>query len=299
MKRRDFLALSGAAGLSLGLPRPSFAATELTIGEARLITLSDGFLTLPGDFVLSAMDPAEAAKITTRFSLDPESYTPPCNVTLWQDGDRNVLFDVGAGHDFMASAGQLLDALDSQGLSPDDITHVVFTHGHPDHLWGLLDEFDDPLFANAEFLIGQAEYDYWSDPDTVNSIGEARTTFAVGAARRLEVIADQLTFFNDGEEPLPGITALLTPGHTPGHMAFVAGGRALITGDAISNNHVAFAVPGYASPSDQDPELAATTRTALLDQITADDLAIVGFHLPGGGIGTVTRDGDSYTYVEG
>ncbi|MDG1282498.1 MAG: MBL fold metallo-hydrolase [Pseudorhodobacter sp.] len=299
MKRRDFLALSGAAGLTLGLPRPSFAASELMIGEARLITLSDGFLTLPGDFVLSAMDPAEAAKISTRFNLDPNSYTPPCNVTLWQDGDRNVLFDVGSGHDFMSSAGTLLEALETQGLSPDDITHVVFTHGHPDHLWGLLDEFDDPLFANAEFLIGQAEYDYWSDPDTVNSIGEARTTFAVGAARRLEVIADQLTFLNDGEEPLPGITALLTPGHTPGHMAFVAGGRALITGDAISNNHVAFAVPGYASPSDQDPELAATTRTALLDQITADNLAIVGFHLPGGGIGTVTRDGDGYTYVEG
>ena len=299
MKRRDFLALSGAAGLTLGLPRPSFAASELMIGEARLITLSDGFLTLPGDFVLSAMDPAEAAKISTRFNLDPNSYTPPCNVTLWQDGDRNVLFDVGSGHDFMSSAGTLLEALETQGLSPDDITHVVFTHGHPDHLWGLLDEFDDPLFANAEFLIGQAEYDYWSNPDTVNSIGEARTTFAVGAARRLEVIADQLTFFNDGEEPLPGITALLTPGHTPGHMAFVAGGRALITGDAISNNHVAFAVPGYASPSDQDPELAATTRTALLDQITADNLAIVGFHLPGGGIGTVTRDGDGYTYVEG
>lgn len=299
MKRRDFLALSGAAGLTLGLPRPSFAASELMIGEARLITLSDGFLTLPGDFVLSAMDPAEAAKISTRFNLDPNSYTPPCNVTLWQDGDRNVLFDVGSGHDFMSSAGTLLEALETQGLSPDDITHVVFTHGHPDHLWGLLDEFDDPLFANAEFLIGQAEYDYWSNPDTVNSIGEARTTFAVGAARRLEVIADQLTFLNDGEEPLPGITALLTPGHTPGHMAFVAGGRALITGDAISNNHVAFAVPGYASPSDQDPELAATTRTALLDQITADNLAIVGFHLPGGGIGTVTRDGDGYTYVEG
>jgi hypothetical protein len=82
-------------------------------------------------------------------------------------------------------------------------------------------------------------------------------------------------------------------------MSFILGGKALVTGDAISNNHIAFEMPGYASPSDQDPELAAQTRTALLDQITVDDLAIVGFHLPGGGVGSVTRQGDSYTYVEG
>jgi glyoxylase-like metal-dependent hydrolase (beta-lactamase superfamily II) len=296
MKRRDFLALSTAA---LALPRSGFAATELSLGQGKLITLSDGNLTLPGDFVLAQMDPAMAAAMRQKYNLDADSYTPPCNVTLYQDGTRNVLFDVGAGPDFMPSAGKLDEALAAAGITHDDITHVVFTHAHPDHLWGLLDDFDEPQFANAEYFIGQAEFDYWTDPDTVNTIGAARTTFAAGAARRLDILAEQLQFFNDGSEPVPGVTARLSPGHTPGHMSFIVGGKALITGDAISNNFVAFEQPGFATPSDQDPAMAATTRIGLLDQITADNLQIVGFHLPGGGIGTVVRQGDTYSYVEG
>lgn len=296
MKRRDFLALSAAA---LTLPRASFAATELVLGDAKLITLSDGSLTLPGDFVLGSMDPAMAAAMRQKYSLAADSYTPPCNVTLYQDGTRNVLFDVGAGPDFMPSAGKLDEALEAVGLTHDDITHVVFTHAHPDHLWGLLDDFDEPQFANAEYMIGQAEFDYWTDPNTINTIGEARATFAAGAARRLDVIAEQLQFFADGDEPVPGVFARLTAGHTPGHMSFVVGGKALITGDAISNNFIAFEQPGFATPSDQDPDMAAATRVGLLDQITADDLSIIGFHLPGGGVGTAARQGDSYTYVEG
>lgn len=296
MKRRNFLALTAAA---LTLPRAGFASSEMALGEAKLITLSDGFLTLPGDFVLAGIEEAEAAAIRQTFNLDPDSYTPPCNLTLYQSGDRNVLFDVGSGPDFMPSAGKLEQALDAAGLTYGDITDVVFTHAHPDHLWGLLDDFDEPLFTNAQHYMGQIEFDYWMNPETVTEIGEARATFAVGAARRLEMIADQMQMITDGTEPIPGVTALLTPGHTPGHMAFILGGKALVTGDAISNNHIAFLRPGYASPSDQDPEMAAKTRVSLLDQITADDLAVIGFHLPGGGVGQVTRDGDSYTYVEG
>jgi glyoxylase-like metal-dependent hydrolase (beta-lactamase superfamily II) len=290
------MAFSAAA---LALPRTGFAATELTLGDGKLITLSDGNLSLPGDFVLADMNPAKATAMRQKFNLSADSYTPPCNVTLYQDATRNVLFDVGAGPDFMPTAGKLDQALEAAGLTHNDITHVVFTHAHPDHLWGLLDDFDEPQFINAEYFIGQAEFDYWTDPETVNTIGASRTTFAAGAARRLVILAEQLTFFNDGDEPVAGVTARMSAGHTPGHMSFILGGKALITGDAISNNFVAFEQPGFATPSDQNPEMAAATRIGLLDQITADNLQIVGFHLPGGGVGNVTRQGDSYTYIEG
>jgi glyoxylase-like metal-dependent hydrolase (beta-lactamase superfamily II) len=102
------------------------------------------------------------------------------------------------------------------GITPEDITHVLFTHAHPDHLWGLLDEFDEPVFPEGRACDGQAEFDYWTDPATVASIGEARTTFAVGAERRLSAIAGSLRLVEGGAEVLPGITARLTPGHTPG-----------------------------------------------------------------------------------
>ncbi len=148
-------------------------------------------------------------------------------------------------------------------------------------------------------MIGQAEFDYWTNPDTVNTIGEARTTFAAGAARRLGMIADTVRLLADGEEPLPGIFARLTPGHTPGHLAYeIAGPRPMmVLGDCVGNHHVAFERPDWASGSDQDKDLAATTRVALLARLAAEGHAIIGFHLPEGGIGRVERADTGFRFI--
>jgi len=301
LSRRDLVAAFGAMAAASLAPRRSWASSLLTLGTAKLTTLSDGHLNLPGNYLLSALPAEEAAAITAEFKLPTDSYEPPCNVTLLQDGTRNILFDVGAGPDFMPNAGKMAAALDAAGLTHDDITHIVFTHGHPDHLWGLLDDFDDPLYPNAEYLMGADEFAFWTNPDTKNTIGAPRTTFAVGAERRLAVIADQIQLFSDGAEVLPGVIARATYGHTPGHMSFILHGgnqAAMIVGDAIGNPHVAFAKPLYPTPSDQDISAAAATRARLLDQITADDMRLIGFHLPGGGIGTAERHGDGYRFHE-
>lgn len=302
MLTRRRLLISASAALALPLaPRRLWAATTLTLGALRIDSLSDGSLMLPGDFILGGMPQDEMAAIMAKYDLPTDVLTPPCNVTLLRDGTHTVLFDVGAGPDFQPSAGKLAEALAALDLSPEDVTHVVFTHAHPDHLWGLLDEFDEPVFVNAQHLIGQAEFDYWIDPATVDSIGEARASFAVGAARRLAAMADAIQTVADGQEVLPGVAARLTPGHTPGHMAYElrAGSEAvMVVGDALGNHHVAFERPDWASGSDQDGDMAAATRVALLDQITTGQMRLIGYHLPGGGIGRAERSGPGYVFVE-
>lgn len=299
LTRRQFLGAVGAATL-FGLPRSGFAATHLTLGDATLTTVSDGHLVLPMDFLLGPLSAADAAPILARHGITGDSIEPPCNLTLLQDGARTVLFDAGSGSGFMPSAGKVLDALDALGVAPEDITHVLFTHAHPDHLWGVLDDFDDPVFANASYGIGQAEWEYWTDPETVTTIGEERASFAVGAARRLEVIADRMAFFSGGQEVLPGILVHDTSGHTPGHTAFEirqGSTSVLVAGDAIGNGHLAFEQPGWASGSDQDVETGIATRLRLLDQLATDQMVMVGFHLPEGGLGRVERAGDAYRFV--
>lgn len=299
--RRHFI--TSAAALVAGaafFPRHLFAATTLTLGDVQIDTLSDGNLVLPADFITAGMPQLETDTILASYGVTGSQMTPPCNVTLLRDGTNTVLFDLGAGPDFQPTAGKLPAAMEALGVSADDVTHVVFTHGHPDHLWGLLDEFDEPVFANAEHMIGAAEFDYWMDPGTVDAIGDARKTFAAGAARRLSVIAETVRRVKDGEEVLPGVAAQLTPGHTPGHLSFeVRSGSAsaLVVGDAIGNHHIAFERPDWATGSDQDPELAARTRAKLMDEIASSAIPLIGYHLPGSGVGHVERKGSTYRFV--
>ncbi|RMD94250.1 MAG: MBL fold metallo-hydrolase [Alphaproteobacteria bacterium] len=301
--RRRFT-MAGASALAVaGLPARLWSGTTLELGPARLDTLSDGHLVLPASFALAGLDANEAAAILSRHGLSPQGpFEPPCNVTLLRDGERVVMFDVGSGPNFMPSAGKLDEALDALGVSREDVTHVVFTHAHPDHIWGLLDDFGDPAFENAEFFIGAAEFDYWMDPETVNRIDPARQSFAVGAKNRLEAIADVVHRFADGEEILPGIAAHATHGHTPGHMSFeiaAGGGSVMVVGDAIINHYFAFERPDWPAPSDQDPETGARTRVALLDRLAHEQMTFVGFHLPGGGIGRAERRAEGgYRFVE-
>ncbi|MFN3823907.1 MAG: MBL fold metallo-hydrolase [Pseudorhodobacter sp.] len=298
LTRRTFLTRTAALAASATLPARLWAGSTLTIGDLRIDTLSDGNLVMPGDAVLHGL-PEGAAQIITDMGLSADRVEPPCNLTLLRDGTNTVLFDVGAGPDFMPTAGKILEALEAAEVSPDEVTHVLFTHAHPDHIWGLFDDFDDPMFANADYSIAQAEYDYWTDPDTLNTIGEARMSFAAGAERRLLAIADRLTFLRDGDEAVAGVTTLLSPGHTPGHTSYVIGqGReaVMVLGDAIGNHHLAFARPEWPSASDQDSGTGIATRKALFDRIMAEDMAVIGFHLPDGGIGRVERAGDGYHF---
>ncbi|WGH79621.1 MBL fold metallo-hydrolase [Jannaschia ovalis] len=293
ISRRHFLA---AAAAGLALPRYAVARTTLPDG-AVLTTVSDGSLVLPGDFIFAPMPEAELGPLLAELGVSRDRLTPECNLALLQRGDRTVLFDAGAGPDFMPTAGTLPDALDAAGIAPEAVTDVVFTHAHPDHLWGVLDDFGDPMFPEAAHHMGAAERDYWADPATVDTIGAARATFAVGAARRIDELGDRIQTFADGAEIVPGVEAVLSPGHTPGHMAFRTEG-VLILGDAITNAHVALARPEWPSGSDQDQALAAETRLRLIDQVLADDLQIVGFHLPNGGMGRLERAGDGFRFLQ-
>ncbi|MCC5990922.1 MAG: MBL fold metallo-hydrolase [Rhodobacteraceae bacterium] len=297
MKRREMLcasaALMGCAGL---LPARIWAQDSLALGQARLDILSDGQLLLPGDFITRSMPQEELAPIAARHALSPYEFEPPCNVTLLRDGPRKVLFDIGAGQDLMDSVGHLPQALAALAVDPAEITHLVLTHAHPDHLWGLLDDFGDPFLPNAEMLIGVGEYEYWMRPETITEMGMLREHFAVGAQRRLGRVQDRLRLFADGDEILPGVLAIGTPGHTPGHMSFHLhqdGQSVMVLADAFDNGHVAFERPHWHSGSDHDPALAAQTRQSLLSRIMAEDVPVIGYHLPGNGLGRVEqrRDG--------
>jgi glyoxylase-like metal-dependent hydrolase (beta-lactamase superfamily II) len=301
VSRRQVILGLGAGGLAAGPGGLLRAATlsGLQVAGFEVQTLSDGHLVLPAEFVTGGLPAEEAAAVLAALGQDAQRFEPPCNVTLARRGDRVILFDAGSGSQFMATAGKLPEAMAALGVDPGEITDVVITHGHPDHIWGLVDDFDELTFPDAAYHMGRIDHEYWTDPETRNTIGAARTTFAVGAERRLAEIADFVQLFEDGAEVLPGVVARGTYGHTPGHMSFElreGDERLMILGDAIANAHLALARPDWPNGSDQDPVTGAATRVALVAEIAADAIPVVGFHLPDGGIGQIASGADGYRF---
>ena len=252
VNRRTVLAGMGAAALAHG-PLRAFALTSAQVGGYEFVSVSDGNLVLPRSFFFEGLPQEELAQVLAPYDLPQDQLAPPCNLTLLRNDDRVILFDAGAGPAFMPSAGSLSESLDAAGVAPEAVTDVVFTHGHPDHLWGVLDDFDDLVFPNARYHMGQVEWDYWRDPATVDTIGAARAAFAVGAARRLAAIEDRVAHFSDGDEVLPGIMAQASFGHTPGHMSFLLAMPSAIT---------ILPLPGPAGPADRTKTPSAAPRPA-------------------------------------
>ena len=305
VSRRIVLKTGAAALAASALPAsvgfsPVWAKSALEMGEVKIDVLSDGKLQLPLNFVVPDAPKEELAALLKRNNLPTNSYTPDCNLTLVRDGKNTILFDVGSGGNFMPSAGKLSAAMEELGLDPSDVTHVVFTHAHPDHLWGLMDDFDEPVFSRAHYMISKVEWDFWIDPATIEKINEARKTFAAGAKRNLETIEDKITRFSFGEEILPGIQALNTHGHTPGHTSFEirSGNESLVViGDAITNHAISFEKPDWRSGSDQDGDQGIKTRKMLLDRLASEKMRMIGFHLPYPGIGYAEKADGAYRFV--
>lgn len=299
ISRRNLM--KGTAALALvGLALPSARATaRLATGDGELIVVSDGHMTLPLEFLFPDLPEAELKALLGENGMPTGGYNPDCNVTFLRAGERLAVFDVGAGPNFMPTAGKLFDNMNEAGIDPGEVTDVIFTHAHPDHLWGLLDDFDELVFPNADYRMAETEWDFWRADDTLEKMPEERKSFVVGAQNRLPVIEENITLFKPGTEVFPGVEAVDTAGHTPGHVSFMVHGGAepvLVAGDAITNL-ASFARPELRAGSDQEPELAAANRVKLLDRLAGEKARLIGYHLPHPGTGTVERKDDAYRFV--
>jgi glyoxylase-like metal-dependent hydrolase (beta-lactamase superfamily II) len=161
------------------------------------------------------------------------------------DGDL-VLFDTGSGDSgvFGGRTGRLLQSLAEISVAPQDVSAVVLSHAHTDHCWGTVKSDGTATFPNARAFISCAEYDFWLTRNPADD-----ETGVMGFRKYVWPLRDRLTFITDGNEVLPGVQAVLTPGHTPGHMAFtVSSGdsRLCVTGDVFLHHVVSLAHPGAA-----------------------------------------------------
>ena len=265
------------------------------IGDITVTALSDGALAAPLDVVLG-VERAEIERLAGRKPGEPLPIA--VNAFLLERAGKWALVDTGSGNSMGPTLGKLPENLRVLGVTPERIETIFLTHLHPDHSNGLVDDAGNAIYPNAEVVLHETEAAFWLDRDEASGATErirrniAKTKVTTAPYR------ERMRTVRDGEA-VPGISALLLAGHTPGHTGWlIQSGKdsLLIWGDLVHLAAIQIARPDTGLVYDVDPQAACATRRRMFDRVAADKLAVAGAHLDFPGFGTIVRKGSGFAF---
>jgi glyoxylase-like metal-dependent hydrolase (beta-lactamase superfamily II) len=228
------------------------------------------------------------------------------NILAVDTGRERILVDTGFGEKLGPSFGSfpLLEAnLRRAGITPESINLVVTSHGHLDHIGGLVRKSGALAFPKAQFVFVDAEWNYWTGSryeSDVNSspMPDSFKMGTIAAARNdLPPVADRSRFVKQGGEITSGVHYIAAPGHSPSHAAilFTSGKEQFMHMADIAHNPVtSLQHPDWTPIFDYDPAQAIKSRKAILDRVATDRVMAMGYHFPFPAIGHVVRHDTAY-----
>jgi glyoxylase-like metal-dependent hydrolase (beta-lactamase superfamily II) len=269
------------------------------LGDFEVSNISDGVAIRTGLHpAFGGSRPAEEVHELARTNhIDADKYEHPFIPTLVNTGKELVLFDAGFGAMRRADGAGLLRArMAEAGYRPEDVDIVVLTHGHPDHVAGLI-EGGEPAFPNARYVLSAAEFDFWQRGENIR---EARKATRELFVKTVVPLANKMSFIKPSDDVVTGIRAIDASGHSPGMLAFhvESNGRAvLIWADTALQYVMSLQRPEWQVDVDDDKDKAVATRKRIYDMVATDKLCAIGFHMPFPGNGYVDRFQGSYRWV--
>ncbi len=316
LKRRMLL---GGAGVALASPMIMAAARAQTgadtsmdinhamppethrfnVGKFEVVVVKDGARPSdnPQEIFGTNQTPEVVGALLEANFLPADKFVNSFSPTLINTGSDVILFDTGFGEGGRANGnGRLLEGLTAAGYKREDVTIVVLTHLHGDHIGGLM-EGGAPAFPNARYVTGQTEYDFWVDPARAGTPAEGGHK---GALANVKPLADKMTFIGDGGEVVSGITGMAAFGHSPGHMIYSVeseGRQLVLTADTANHFVLSLQRPDWEVRFDMDKTAAAASRKKVFDMLATDKLAFLGYHMPFPAVGYVEKVDQGYRFV--
>ena len=282
-------------------PADNAGVYRTRVGSLDVAVVSDGFFFFdPMHPTLGGNAPAEAFAAAVEAAAMPADGLAHVNALLVRGNGRVALIDAGSGDAFTPTCGRLIRNLATLGVAPADVTDVLLTHAHPDHAGGLMLPGEDrtPAFPDAAVHVTEAEHAFWRSGPKLEKMAypeELKAGVVKVANDALDTAGDRLQMVVDGAEPVPGFTATLSPGHTPGHCGYVLsdGDESLFfAGDTLFFAPVLTTRPDWHVAFDTDPVQAAATRFRVMDRIAADRLRVAAPHLPFPALAQLRPDGN-------
>lgn len=265
---------------------------RLSLGGQEVWVLPDIVLQPPASLFAIGGSDSEIAE-TVGSAEEPLTFSG-CPILLkWRD--RTILIDAGIGKQDPNVPGMLPQRLAEVGVRPNEISDILITHLHADHIGGSFDPATGSLlFPNATYHIAEPEIAFWKDPDLshANRLPQALLDFTVRTAQRaLECLP--IRSFTFDKELFPGIEPISSPGHTGGHTAYLLksnGEQFIIGGDALHHAVLHVRHPEWITAGDSHPALVHQTRLQLLNRLVDQDILFRCYHFAAEEIGYIRKD---------
>ncbi len=257
------------------------------IGGLDAYALLDGALSVPNDGKTLAIGEPKAAvdALLGAAGLPTDTLQLSIQPLLVKMGERTVLFDTGVAGQ-MGTANKLPSSLVAAGVQPGQVTDVFISHGHGDHVGGLVNAQGGLAVPNAAIRMAADE---WTAIKADNQM-----------AALVAVITPKVQTFQADAEIMPGIAAVNIAGHTPGHSGFeISGGSdsLLYIGDTMHHSVISVQRPDWTVAFDGREAIAEASRKALLQRAATGQQRIYAVHFPFPGLGRFRSEGESFVWV--
>ncbi len=294
-----------AAAPQAGKQAPAFYRYK--VGSIEITVVNDGVSRMPitEEFVENASKAEVNAALAAAF-LEQDFYAGPYNPIVINTGSTLAVVDTGTGEAaYQASKGlngRFLINLAAAGIDVKDIDAVIVSHYHGDHINGLLKADNSIAFPNAEILVPAKEHDFWMDDGEMSRTKKPRVVTGFKNVRRVMTgeILKRVRSYEWNKEIIPGVTAVGTPGHTPGHTSHVIASGAKTVYIQADVTHAPFLFarhPEWHFMLDIDAVAAEATRRKVYDMLVAEKMLVQGFHYPFPSLGHVEKNGAGYREV--
>jgi glyoxylase-like metal-dependent hydrolase (beta-lactamase superfamily II) len=275
------------------------------IGDFQATVISDGYGPIPAPiFAVNAAEAELASVLKANFMQPVIQITS--NPLVVDTGRQRILVDTGFGEKlgpFFGNFPALEQNMRRAGITPDSIDLVAISHGHLDHIGGLVTKSGALAFPKAQFVFVDAEWNYWTGSRyeiEVNSspMPDPFKEATIAAAREnLPPIANRSRFVKQGGEITSGVHYIAAPGHSPSHAAilFASGNEQLMhMGDIAHHPVTSLQHPEWSPVFDYEPAQAIKSRKAILDRVATDQVMVLGYHFPFPALGHVVRRDTAY-----